>query len=428
MILSNPEKEGNNKEDAYLETLYSEFKSNKKIKQFSLEAKIKNKDININFLFSNLRLVITTPILKRLVNFLEKIKRVQAQSEQEELKQKLMLEALDPYATPHDGHSMEDEDMVADEHVHVDTLNKPKQTNPEKGKGYLKALMEERESYLMRGKTMKKKDEIFTSSINAVGTIQDLSIWIPLNSNDEFSRVMCLSLAIQVSFRQASLTKHVINQLTKTVLEVLPEKDIQDATVSVNSFVIYMLNRHLIKIKKELDDEKLLLPSRITLVYDKLVKAQDHTSVTNIDVTVEPLDLKIGFREIDNFKQFSSIFGNLMNDVAKAMNPLAQSTLAQNDKHDKTSPEETMNKTQVHQKDSIPPEKLMKERKPMKDRKHKEFDKMIIKAKTESIIFSLMDDTGKHEYPLVNFDIRSINARVEQESGLDDAATHILKL
>ena len=68
-----------------------------------------------------------------------------------------------------------------------------------------------------------------------------------------------------------------------------------------------------------------------------------------------------------------------------------------------------------------------KRRKPIKDRKFKQLVKTNIKLVSESINFSLMDDTGMHEYPLINFNISKIAANITQETGEDDAASFILK-
>ena len=52
---------------------------------------------------------------------------------------------------------------------------------------------------------------------------------------------------------------------------------------------------------------------------------------------------------------------------------------------------------------------------------------MNVKLISEYINFSLMDDTGKHEYPLINFNISKILASIETETGEDDAVNFILK-
>jgi len=41
--------------------------------------------------------------------------------------------------------------------------------------------------------------------------------------------------------------------------------------------------------------------------------------ITNIEVTVEPFDMKVGFRELDNFKQLQE----LMNDFAQRINQVS---------------------------------------------------------------------------------------------------------
>lgn len=192
------------------------------------------------------------------------------------------------------------------------------------------------------------------------------------------------------------------------MLKIEPQKDTQDATIQINNLVIYMLNRHLIPIKGELNDEKLLQPTRISLVYDKQYKSQEHKDITNIQLTIEPFDLKLGFREVENFKQFKNIMDDLLENLAKALNPL--NTGVNVDKNEKeelkvaSAPipgSNTMTEEEkLAQLEDDDEQEIIIERIPMKDRKHKEIVKMIANVHIDSIIFSLM---GKDLHKFLTF-------------------------
>ena len=87
LILSNPDREGTWKDD--IVKAFSRANKND-IKQFELSANIENRNltedfnqiIKGSFIFRTLKLVVTVPIIERLLSFLEKIKKVQHRFEQ----------------------------------------------------------------------------------------------------------------------------------------------------------------------------------------------------------------------------------------------------------------------------------------------------------------------------------------------------------
>lgn len=149
--------------------------------------------------------------------------------------------------------------------------------------------------------------------------------------------------------------------------------------------------------------------------------------ITNIEVTVEPFDMKVGFRELDNFKQLQE----LMNDFAQRINQHNKNSSNSNEAMavEHTLQQDTLQTSQYDREliKQIEKQNATKRRKPIKDRKFKQLVKTNIKLVSESINFSLMDDTGMHEYPLINFNISKIAANITQETGEDDAASFILK-
>ena len=67
-----------------------------------------------------------------------------------------------------------------------------------------------------------------------------------------------------------------------------------------------MINRHLLT--NDIDEpsiERLLEPSRVTLCYENLIKDEGLKTWMNIDLLVEPFELKVGFRENEFFNQLN---------------------------------------------------------------------------------------------------------------------------
>lgn len=52
---------------------------------------------------------------------------------------------------------------------------------------------------------------------------------------------------------------------------------------------------------------------------------------------------------------------------------------------------------------------------------------MRVKLKSDAFNFSLMDDTGQVEYPLLNLNVNKIEMLMSWENGPDDPANYILK-
>lgn len=68
-----------------------------------------------------------------------------------------------------------------------------------------------------------------------------------------------------------------------------------------------MINRHLLSNDdEEASTEKLLEPSRITLQYENLIKDGGLNTWMDVDVLVEPFEMKVGFREIEFFNKLNA--------------------------------------------------------------------------------------------------------------------------
>jgi len=54
--------------------------------------------------------------------------------------------------------------------------------------------------------------------------------------------------------------------------------------------------------------EELIQPCRITALYQNTIKDLGNFSEMNVHTTVEPIEIKVGFREIDFFKRLGKVF------------------------------------------------------------------------------------------------------------------------
>ena len=191
MILSNPDREGTWKDDIVKAFSRSRHQN---IKQFEVNMQIINNNIteDVNqvmegeFIFRTLRLVVTIPIIERLLVFMEKIKRVELNYEQSKNQDALEVQSsMTP--VPEDEFFEEDKDMID-----VDEKESPS-TQPST-KGYIETMREQRERYLMRGKDLEIEKKTVKALLKFTGKVDALKIWIPLDSKDEYSRTMCFSL------------------------------------------------------------------------------------------------------------------------------------------------------------------------------------------------------------------------------------------
>ena len=389
--------------------------------QLRLFVKIENQTTDVEFLFSNLRLVVTLPIIERLSKFGEKIQNLQKESEEAKMKAKVM--EVSRILNEEDEEDSDSDDMdgqmrKTDMKQLVQASMAKENEKQEEQKGIFERLREEREKYLMQGKELKIKIIDENSRMNAKGRLKNFEMWIPLDSTDEYSRVLSLSLSLQVSYKTTSLVKHRINEILNQLIDSTLHKDQQDASVMINQFMIIMYNRHLLQVQDDLTTEKLLLPSRISMIYDKFFNLAKDSDITNIEMTIEPFDMKVGFRELENFQQIQKLFNDFQERMNKTeVNVDDAVAIEEQQEIDEKDIVKNMEKENVTQQNRVS----------FRERKSKQLIKMNVRIISESINFALMDDTGKHEYPLINFNISKIIADIEQETGADDAASFILK-
>jgi hypothetical protein len=378
---------------------------------------------------------VTLPILERLSKFQYKITKLQA--ENDDLKIKSQTEEVDRILRTKDESDSEDSEaamniknskfMKATDRILVANSTDGEASE---AKGYFDTFREQRNAYLMTGKKLEIKIINQLSKMDVKGKLSNIELWIPLDSMNQFSRVLSLGLSTHLGYRAGTSVRHQINEITNEMIESKLMKSQEDANVVITQLCISMLNRHLLEVQDDLTSEKILLPSRIDLSYDKFINTPQETDITNIDITIEPIDMKVGFRELDNFKKLGEVLGQFAARISTP--PEEEQSLGDTDQGDGI---DHLKETEIigddeRQLAKTVTQEVVLSTKPkirIKDRKMKEFIKMNIKLISESINFALMDDTGVHEYPLINFSISKILAKVAQETGEDDAQNFILK-
>jgi len=249
----------------------------------------------------------------RLSKFNEKIQTLQKENEQEDIK--LKLEAVSKILKEEEQFESDSKDenhfnsMRKKAQKLIESANEAERAELSKSsKGYIEKYQEQRNKYLMKGKKTKFKEIEQIAKMNAKGKLENFEIWIPLDSMDEFSRVFSLSFSNQISYKGTSLTSYKINEITSQIVETQIIKNQTDANVLLNNMMMSMVNRHLLSVQEELTTEKLLLPSRISIVYDNLNNVPKEINITNTEMTIEPFDMKVGFRELEDFKIIQKIW------------------------------------------------------------------------------------------------------------------------
>lgn len=306
------------------------------------------------------------------------------------------------------------------------SVNRSKIDHIEESKAVTDNRSQNKEENNIQESQVKLKTMRETSFIIALGTIENVELWVPINSKDDNSRVLSLSLSSKINFRDEKVTVHKFNVLPMKLVSSEVESEQQEANILVNRLQMVMINRHLIEAKKGKESqEQVLLPTRLSLIYDKSIKLKDNSEIQNIFVIIEPLDIKVGIREIINFKDIGAVFS----DLVDKMDP----NIVDENEHQgvvvnsSTSPQQIItreeNKTLMayqNKVNSVGRVKISKET-------LKKFVKTNVFAKITYLNLSLMDDTGFNEYPLLNLCISNVLAKIEQEEGQDDAVSFILK-
>ena len=245
---------------------------------------------------------------------------------------------------------------------------------------------------------------------------------MPLDATKNDSRVLALSLSSRITFSHNEVKTYIFEEHTKMIKDLKLLSVNEDANVLVTQLTMVMHNRHLKDVQEEETTETLLLPSRINLDYDKLARPQEDSDITNIYAMVEPLNLKIGFREVDNFKDIQQLF----EDLAKSLSGEDEEgkDISYEDYQTKLRRKEAMIEEEEKKQKALEnqPRKI-----PLRERKRKQLILTNMRVVVNKLKISLMDDTGLQEYPLASFSINNVNVLFSTETGQDDVVVFLLR-
>ena len=212
-----------------------------------------------------------------------------------------------------------------------------------------------------------------------------------------------------------------MDNLTKEIKKFETVKSLTDLKCYVEKLTIIMINRHLEDIHEAEGEEVLLLPTSICIVYDQLVQPGLDSDISNVGITLEPLELKVGFREIDQFKEIKKT----VDDLLLKMDPKGSSKLERQIKEFESIRE------QLHifneKEDFYIDDNGYKRKSYFKKRRKKQLILMNIDIDLRSFVISIMNDTVMHEYPCININFHDLHAEIINETGIDDPATFLLK-
>jgi predicted DNA-binding protein (UPF0251 family) len=254
------------------------------------------------------------------------------------------------------------------------------------------------------------------------GFIKSIEIWIPLDAKNKNSRVLTLSLNSTIKMKQNSEIIVQTSNLTGMVTRNEITKQLTDTKILVNDLEIVMHNRHIKNLDDEELEESLLMPSSITLIHDQLVYPPEEYDVTNISVQIDPLELRVGFREIDNFKDIGKVLQDITSKLDGGDDDPSNMTF------EELEAKRASQEDRIQQKETALKEETQRYKvKKFQNRKKKEVKLMNAKISLSLLSLSLMDDTAKHEYPILNISINNSVVKFSQEEGQDDAVAFILK-
>ena len=181
-----------------------------------------------------------------------------------------------------------------------------------------------------------------------------------------------------------------------------------------------MVNRHLDKVRGKTTSEDLLLPSSICIRYDQVTQPPKESDISTILVDLEPLELKLGYRELDNFKGVNEVILELLDKLNE--HTMDSENMNYETLEDKQQELEVMNEREKRRALGESPKM-----KAFRERRVKELILQNIQLQMKSFVILLLDDTKDIEHPIISFNIHDVKVKCSLESGQDTPAVYILK-
>ena len=161
-------------------------------------------------------------------------------------------------------------------------------------------------------KENKEEKEVIlpTKKLKFSGTISNIEVWIPASIETNFTRVCQFSFTTKVEFGLAEESKD--GRVLQRNL---------GASTKMSQLKLSILNKHQLKENEDiarLKQELVMLPSRLRVDVKRTEIINKNTEEMNVDVSIEPINITIGFRELLFFKVLAEYYQvNLMDKMPK---------------------------------------------------------------------------------------------------------------
>lgn len=211
-----------------------------------------------------------------------------------------------------------------------------------------------------------------------------------------------------------------IDKLLNTVIQNKINHQTSDAKIYVTDLTMVMINKHLNEVLKKDTFEVLMIPSSICIRYDQRVEPEIDSDISTVLINFEPLELKIGFRELDNFKAIGEVFQKISDEMNQ--NIVDAQDMTYDTLEDKQNELLVLEEKEQRRKYGTSQRII-----DFRARKVKQVVLMNMKLEIRSFLISLLDDTTENEYPIINLIIHNVRLILAQESGLDTPVSYIMK-
>eukprot|EP00347_Sterkiella_histriomuscorum_P017164 403350423 len=309
--------------------------------------------------------------------------------------------------------------------------NKINQTNQDNSSRLLKHLKNKFEQ-------LYEKTEDVKTSLQVKAVLRNFTVWVPLNAEIDNSQVLSLSCLSDLVFIQDTLSRNTYEVTLNELIKKHPLESQDQLAFSIKHFMVEMIKTEnyfeLFNIprlsngfypKDKYQSSVLINPCRLALQMNNSNKEKELFSKSDINLTLEPLEIQVGFTHVD----FANMIMIQLDKTLKFVKQITQESDARNKEFKQKQKEKNQNVQKVANKRSSHIEiedETFKLQPYRKDQKSKA--KITnIKIELESLQISLNDDSGQVDQPLVQIKIQSTNIGLKMFEKEDDAATFLLK-
>ena len=401
---------------------------NDTLQQLVVRIRNTKTELNLEFMFSNFRVLVNEKTIVRLFEFVFRIGHLLNRRDNQLDKIKTQIinyqKSIDP--------GMSSNNKVIDDIKNINENSK---------QGIFNAFIKIRQDYLIKEKNIKKvrlEKLEERHRINITGTVNNLQIWIPLEWNENESKLMTCSLSSDISHYSLTCRNYYINSLTDSIFKVEHISNVDDSKVVAKGLKVMIesitgademsIGSTIVKsIEDAFIRSTLLKIPRIELNYDKEAKIKFNVTDAAIVLQLMPIVVNVGFVEIN---EFISVYNRLF-DVYKSImdkNKNIIDKISQDYEEVKVTVSELVTNYLSSMVDSsITGNNAKTLMRKSRLAKSKIVNLTRVVVFVEKIQMSLIDDLGLYHQALLTLDIDNLKSTIQMENGKESAATFILR-